>query len=144
MRRMTDTIVHRGPDDDGYFFDGPVGLGMRRLSIIDLEGGSQPIANEDGSIRIVYNGEIYNYRELRRELEAAGHVFATRADTEVVVHAYEENGHPTASTVSEVCLGSRCGTRRAANSFLAVDRFGIKPLYYAPTRDGHRLRIGAR
>src|SRR3989440_2998791 len=89
---MSSTLVHRGPDSDGVFLDGPVGLAARRLSIIDLEGGDQPIANEDGSCVVVQNGEIYNHVELRRELERAGHRFRTHCDTETLVHAYEEWG----------------------------------------------------
>src|SRR5947209_2593653 len=93
---MTDAIRHRGPDDDGFYIedlgDVGVGLGFRRLSIIDLESGNQPIGNEDGSVQIVFNGEVYNFRELRRELEGHGHRFATEADTEVIVHLYEEEG----------------------------------------------------
>ena len=89
---MADSIQHRGPDDDGYYFSGPVGFGFRRLAIIDLNTGHQPISNEDGTVRIVFNGEIYNYLELREELAAKGHVFSTQTDTEVIVHAYEEYG----------------------------------------------------
>ena len=89
IRVMCDAIRHRGPDDEGIWVDGRVGLGMRRLSIIDLAGGHQPIANEDGSKTIVFNGEIYNYMELRRALIAKGHRFATRGDTETIVHLYE-------------------------------------------------------
>src|SRR6266496_2235319 len=92
VRRMTDTIVHRGPDDEGIHLRGNVGLGMRRLSIIDLAGGHQPITNEDGTVVCVFNGEIYNYRELRRSLRARGHRFATASDTEVLVHLYEDLG----------------------------------------------------
>src|SRR3989440_7285572 len=92
LRAMADTIRHRGPDDEGFLVDGPVGLGMRRLSIIDLAGGHQPIANEDGTRWIVFNGELYNYRELRDPLHRAGHRFSTESDTEVVLHAYEEWG----------------------------------------------------
>src|SRR5262252_878571 len=96
LARMTSAIHHRGPDDDGFFVqeydDMAVGLGFRRLSIIDLDTGNQPIENEDGSLKIVFNGEIYNFRELRRELEDRGHRFSTRADTEVIVHLYEELG----------------------------------------------------
>src|SRR5919201_6244338 len=98
LERMTQTLRHRGPDDDGFYVAEPtrnrpaVGLGFRRLSIIDVEGGAQPLANEDGSIWVVLNGEIYNFRELRGELEARGHRFRTGADTEVLVHLYEESG----------------------------------------------------
>ena len=88
--RMCDVIRHRGPDDEGVWVDDGVALGMRRLSIIDLSTGHQPIHNEDRSVWIVFNGEIYNYRELRRELEAAGHRFYTATETEVIVHAYEQ------------------------------------------------------
>ena len=90
--RMSARLVHRGPDDDGLFARGPVALAARRLSIIDLDHGHQPIANEDGSVVVVQNGEIYNYRELERELEGSGHRFATDCDTEVLVHLYEEHG----------------------------------------------------
>jgi asparagine synthase (glutamine-hydrolysing) len=137
--RMTGVLRHRGPDDEGYYVekraDGvAVGLGFRRLSIIDLETGNQPIANEDGSVRLVFNGEIYNFRDLRAELEARGHRFATNADTEVIVHLYEE-------------LGPRCLERlngmfalalwdaRERELLLARDRFGKKPLYYAEVGD---------
>ena len=92
LEAMTETMVHRGPDSEGTLVDGPVGLGVRRLSIIDLEGGDQPIGNEDGPVQVVNNGEIYNYRELRAELERRGHRFSTRSDTEVLVHLYEERG----------------------------------------------------
>src|SRR5215469_5611517 len=88
LQGMTDIIRHRGPDDDGHWLSETAGLGMRRLSIIDVQGGKQPITNEDGSVIAVFNGEIYNYKELRRELEAAGHRFATNSDTETIVHAY--------------------------------------------------------
>src|ERR1051326_1483126 len=92
LAAMSATLVHRGPDSDRPFVHGPVGLAARRLSIIDLETGDQPIANEDGTVVVVQNGEIYNYRELRHELERAGHRFRTHGDTEVLVHLYEEYG----------------------------------------------------
>ena len=92
VHRMCQTIVHRGPDDEGVYAQGPVGLGMRRLSIIDLAGGKQPIHNEDRTVWVVFNGEIYNFPELRRELEGRGHQFYTHSDTEVIVHLYEEMG----------------------------------------------------
>src|ERR671932_1413207 len=92
LEAMSAALVHRGPDSDGLVVDGPVGLAARRLSIIDLAGGDQPIANEDGSVHVVQNGEIYNYRELRAALSRRGHRFATRSDTEVLVHLYEDHG----------------------------------------------------
>src|ERR671922_1989118 len=92
LRAMSATLVHRGPDSDGELVDGPVALAARRLSIIDLEGGDQPISNEDGTIHVVQNGEIYNYRELRTGLERRGHAFSTLSDTEVLVHLYEDLG----------------------------------------------------
>jgi asparagine synthase (glutamine-hydrolysing) len=92
LRAMCDAIRHRGPDDEGFFVDGAVGLGMRRLSIIDVAGGHQPIFNEDRTCTIVYNGEIYNHRDVRRELERRGHRYATNSDTETILHAYEEYG----------------------------------------------------
>ncbi|HEV2750289.1 MAG TPA: asparagine synthase (glutamine-hydrolyzing) [Gemmatimonadales bacterium] len=128
IRRMCEAIRHRGPDDEGVYVERAVGLGMRRLSIIDLAGGQQPIFNEDRSKVIVFNGEIYNYRELRRGLIARGHVFATQGDTEVILHLYEEYG--------AACVDRLRGMFAFAiwdsveqTLFLARDRFGIKPLY---------------
>src|SRR5947209_2821859 len=92
VKTMADTIHHRGPDDEGYYVSGQIGLGFRRLSIIDLSGGHQPLSNEDGTVWIVFNGEIYNYQELREHLLSRGHIFKTQADTEVIVHLYEELG----------------------------------------------------
>src|ERR1700682_2771118 len=92
VRRMAATMRHRGPDDEGFLIDGPIVLGMRRLSIIDVEGGHQPIFNEDGSIGVVLNGEIYNFRELTTTLAGLGHKFRTRSDSEVIAHAYEQWG----------------------------------------------------
>src|ERR1700756_4590677 len=90
--RMTSVISHRGPDGSGEYVSGPIGLGHRRLSIIDLKGGAQPLASEDGKLQVVFNGEIYNFIELREELNKCGHVFRTRSDTEVIIHGYEEWG----------------------------------------------------
>src|SRR5213596_581205 len=92
LKRMADSMIHRGPDDEGFFTAGPIGLAHRRLSIIDLAGGHQPMSNEDDSVWIVFNGEIYNHQELRPTLEARGHVYKTRSDTESIIHAYEEFG----------------------------------------------------
>lgn len=129
LRRMTDALRHRGPDGEGFHVAPGVGLGHRRLSIIDLEGGAQPIFNEDGSIAIVFNGEIYNYRELTSELSRLGHAFKTHSDTEAVIHAYEEWG--------PACLDRFIGMfaialwdARKAELFLARDRLGKKPLFY--------------
>src|SRR6266496_478898 len=129
LTSMRDAITHRGPDDEGYFVQGQVSLGMRRLSIIDVEGGKQPIHNEDSTIQIVYNGEIYNYIELKRELEGLGHRFYTRSDTEVIVHAYEAYGTSCLSKLRGMFALALWDARRQ-ELVLAVDRFGIKPLFY--------------
>jgi asparagine synthase (glutamine-hydrolysing) len=129
VKRMADAIVHRGPDDDGYYFDGQIGLGFRRLSIIDLSGGHQPLANEDGSIWIVFNGEIYNYQELRALLIAKGHVFKTQSDTEVIVHLYEQYGRDCVEKLRGMFAFAIWDSTRKC-LFLARDRVGIKPLYY--------------
>src|SRR3954447_11292198 len=126
---MNGTLVHRGPDSAGSFAEGPVALAMRRLSIIDLEGGDQPIGNEDGRIQVIQNGEIYNHRELRRRLEQSGHRFATNSDTEVLVHLYEERGPGFVEDLRgmfAIALWDRLERRLV----LARDRFGIKPLFY--------------
>jgi asparagine synthase (glutamine-hydrolysing) len=134
LARMNDTLVHRGPDSEGLFVDGAVGLAARRLAIIDLAGGDQPIANEDGSITLVQNGEIYNYRDLRRELENGGHRFATRSDTEVLVHLYEEHGlHFVRRLRGMFAIALWDSAKRRL--VLARDPFGIKPLYYRVQRD---------
>src|SRR5437773_2065045 len=129
LRTMCDAIRHRGPDDEGTLVSGPVGLGMRRLSIIDLAGGRQPMTNEDGSQVIVFNGEIYNYRELRRELVRRRHRFRTHSDTETIVHLYEEHG-PHAVERLRGMFAFAIWDGAARSLFLARDRFGIKPLYY--------------
>lgn len=131
---MRDALEHRGPDEAGLYLERNVGLAMRRLSIIDLEGGQQPQTNETRSVRVCCNGEIYNYRELRKRLVTAGHVFASASDTEVIVHAYEEYGDEFAAKLRgmfAVCVWDDERKRL----LLAVDRFGIKPLYYS-TADG--------
>jgi asparagine synthase (glutamine-hydrolysing) len=129
LRAMSATLVHRGPDADGTLVDGPVGLASRRLSIIDLETGDQPIANEDGTVHVIQNGEIYNYRELRAELELAGHRFGTHSDTEVLVHLYEQHGDGFAERLRGMFAVAIWDSRRR-RLVLARDRFGIKPLYY--------------
>jgi len=134
LEAMSATLVHRGPDSDGAVVDGPVGLAARRLSIIDLETGDQPIANEDGSVHVVQNGEIYNYRELRAELQRAGHRFRTHGDTEVLVHLYEEEGDGFAGRLRGMFAVAIWDSRRR-RLVLARDRFGIKPLYYRATGD---------
>ena len=126
---MSATLVHRGPDSFGELLEGPVALAARRLSIIDLETGDQPIANEDGTVHVVQNGEIYNYRELRSELERAGHRFRTHGDTEVLLHLYEEHGDDFAARLRGMFAAAVWDARRG-RLVLARDRFGIKPLYY--------------
>ena len=130
LDRMIGSIRHRGPDGDGRLVDRYVGLGHRRLSIIDLEGGKQPIGNEDGSIQVVFNGEIYNFIELTKELEAFGHRFHTRSDTEVIVHAYEQWGPSCVERFNGMFAFALWDTRNEC-LLLARDHLGIKPLYYA-------------
>ncbi len=130
VRRMCQTIVHRGPDDEGIYAVGPVGLGMRRLSIIDLAGGKQPIHNEDQTVWVVFNGEIYNFPELRRELEGRGHQFYTHSDTEVIVHLYEEMGADCLKKLRGMFAIALYDTKREV-LLLARDRLGKKPLHYA-------------
>ena len=130
VRRLCEALGHRGPDGEGYHTDGPVSLGHRRLAILDLAGGRQPMSNEDGTVWVTFNGEIYNFAELRRRLEALGHRFATRSDTEVLLHAYEQYG--------EACVNELRGMfafavwdRPRQTLLLARDRIGKKPLFYA-------------
>jgi asparagine synthase (glutamine-hydrolysing) len=132
LAEMGRTLVHRGPDSDGTFLDGPVGLAARRLAIIDLETGDQPISNEDGRVTVVQNGEIYNYRELRHELERAGHRFSTNGDTEVLAHLYEDHGEHFAERLRGMFAVALWDSERS-RLVLARDRYGIKPLYYRET-----------
>ncbi|MBU4185791.1 MAG: asparagine synthase (glutamine-hydrolyzing) [Proteobacteria bacterium] len=143
IRRMNNTLVHRGPDDEGYYFNagkrggeeagklerGNVGLGHRRLSIIDLDSGKQPMGNEDGSVQVVFNGEIYNFLELRQQLQGRGHLFMTRSDTEVLVHGYEEWGVECVHRLRGM-FAFAIWDEKERRLFLARDRLGIKPLYY--------------
>jgi asparagine synthase (glutamine-hydrolysing) len=140
LRAMCDVIRHRGPDDEGTYTEGGLGLGMRRLSIIDLSTGHQPIHNEDRSVWIVFNGEIYNYRELRAALEREGHRFYTSSDTETIVHAYEQWGEGCFVRLRGM-FGIALWDRRSHALLLARDRAGIKPLHY--TERGGRLYFGS-
>jgi asparagine synthase (glutamine-hydrolysing) len=129
LRDMADAIRHRGPDDEGFYVSGQIGLGFRRLSIIDLSGGHQPLSNEDGTVWIVFNGEIYNYQAIRGELIAKGHTFKTKSDTEVIVHLYEEYGTDCVQRLRGM-FAFAIWDDRERSLFLARDRVGIKPLYY--------------
>ena len=134
IKKMNDRIMHRGPDGEGYYIDGDVAFGHRRLSIIDLSTGDQPIYNEDNSVVTVYNGEIYNYVELRSELESLGHEFKTKSDTEVLVHGYEE-WHTDLPKYLRGMFAFAIHDKNRNEIFLARDNFGIKPLYYAKMND---------
>jgi asparagine synthase (glutamine-hydrolysing) len=135
LERMRDVITHRGPDDSGIYVDGNVGLGHRRLSIVDVAAGHQPMTNEDGSLHIVYNGEIYNHSDLRPALEASGHVYDTHCDTETILHLYEEEGERSVERLRGMFAFAIWDARRR-ELFIARDRLGVKPLYYALTDDG--------
>lgn len=140
IHAMADAIAHRGPDGEGYYTDEAVALGHRRLSIIDLSGGSQPMCNEDGSLVCIFNGEIYNFEVLRKELAAAGHTFATRCDTEVLLHGYEAWGRGLLSRLRGM-FAFAIWDKTARRLFCARDRFGIKPFYYCQT--GETLLFGS-
>jgi asparagine synthase (glutamine-hydrolysing) len=129
LKRAADAMAHRGPDDEGFYLDGPLGLGNRRLSIIDLPGGHQPIANEDESIWITFNGEIYNYRDLRPDLLARGHRFRTNSDTETILHLYEEYGLECLDHLRGM-FAFAIWDRRLKRLLLARDRLGVKPLFF--------------
>jgi asparagine synthase (glutamine-hydrolysing) len=130
VQKMTDCMQNRGPDDEGFFITPEVGFGMRRLSIIDIDKGRQPIANEDGTIQLVFNGEIYNYEELRRSLQERGHVFRSLSDTEVIVHAYEEKGVGCLEDLNGMFAFALYDIKRGG-VLIARDRVGVKPLYFA-------------
>jgi asparagine synthase (glutamine-hydrolysing) len=136
LESMNRTQSHRGPDGEGYHLEPGVGLGHRRLSIIDIEGGHQPLFNEDGSVAVTYNGEIYNFKEIRDELAAKGHVFKTRCDTEIIVHGWEEWGEACVERFNGM-FAFGVWDRNRDCVFLARDRIGIKPLYYAVTPDNY-------
>ncbi|CAN5865456.1 asparagine synthase (glutamine-hydrolyzing) [soil metagenome] len=135
IERMTGALAHRGPDGDGFHLEGPAALGHRRLSIIDVVGGAQPMANEDGSVWVTYNGELYNEPELRRRLEARGHTFRTRCDTEALVHLYEDHGPGFVEQLNGMFALAIWDTRRQ-RLVLARDRMGQKPLFHAGTAAG--------
>jgi asparagine synthase (glutamine-hydrolysing) len=135
LERMRDMITHRGPDDEGIFVDGHVGLGHRRLSIVDVAAGHQPMTNEDGSLHITYNGEIYNHADFRESLEARGHVYRTHCDTETILHLYEEEGVRCVERLRGMFAFAIWDARRR-ELFVARDRLGVKPLYYVHADDG--------
>lgn len=129
VRRMTDIMAHRGPDDEGFWSDGKIALGQRRLSIIDLECGQQPMSNEDGSLVLVCNGEIYNSPSLREELSSQGHVFKTRSDVEVILHLYEEVGVPCVKRLRGM-FGFALWDGKTNTLMLARDHLGQKPVFF--------------
>jgi asparagine synthase (glutamine-hydrolysing) len=137
IKRMADSISHRGPDDSGYFIAGPLGLGFRRLSIIDLVGGHQPMSDQEESVWVVFNGEIYNFPELKAELESRGHIFRTRSDTEVIVHGYKQWGTDVFNHLNGM-FGVAIWDVKQKKLILARDPFGIKPIYYR-IKDGTLL-----
>ena len=142
LQKMTDLIAHRGPDGEGHYIDGPVALGHRRLSIIDLAGGSQPMFNEDGTLAVVFNGEVYNFQSLRQELMEAGHTFTTRSDTEVLLHGYEEWGREMLARLRGMFTFA-LWDKKTRTLFCARDHFGIKPLYYYVAPETGTLMFGS-
>src|SRR4026209_167597 len=135
LKRMRDVITHRGPDDEGFFVDGRVGLGHRRLSIVDVASGHQPMTNEDGSLHMTYNGEIYNHNDYREPLIARGHVYKTHCDTEAILHLYAEYGDHCVDYLRGM-FAFAIWDRTSRELFIARDRLGVKPLYYVHTQDG--------
>ena len=140
LRNMCQIMAHRGPDDDGFYTDGPAGIGMRRLSIVDLATGHQPISNEDGSLWIVFNGEIYNHLSLREQLIARGHSYRTHSDTETIIHLFEEYGRDCVQHLRGM-FAFAIWDRNRKTLFIARDRLGIKPLYYQLTPE--RMLFGS-
>src|ERR1700749_2693660 len=140
IQAMASTMVHRGPDDEGYFLAGPLGLGFRRLSIIDLAGGHQPMSDQEESVWVVFNGEIYNFPELRRKLEGLGHKFRTNSDTEVIIHGYKQWGDDVFNHLNGM-FGLAIWDIRRERLILARDPFGIKLIYYRI--DKGRLYFGS-
>src|SRR6059058_4665768 len=140
VRHMTDTIAHRGPDDEGYFISGPLGLGFRRLSIIDLAGGHQPMADAEETVWVIFNGEIYNFKELRRELEQLGYSFRTNCDTEVIVHGYREWGTDVFNHLNGM-FGLAIWDVRKKRLVVARDAMGIKLIYYRVS--GKQITFGS-
>ncbi len=140
IEAMTSTMVHRGPDDEGYYLAGPLGLGFRRLSIIDLAGGHQPMSDQEESVWVVFNGEIYNFQELKDELQGYGHIFRTKSDTEVIIHGYKQWGDDVLNHLNGM-FGLAIWDSRRRRLILARDPFGIKLLYYSIDRE--RLVFGS-
>src|SRR5213080_2554810 len=140
IRQMCAAMMHRGPDDEGVYTDGRVGIGMRRLSIIDVAGGHQPISNEIGTVWVVFNGEIYNHSDLRQQLEPRGHHYRTNSDTETIVHLYEEYGRDCVQHLRGM-FAFAIWDRRSRRLIIARDRLGIKPLYYF--YDGKKFVFGS-
>src|SRR5580692_8157100 len=132
LGEMNRRIVHRGPDDAGFYLSGNIGIAMRRLSIIDVQSGHQPVMNEDNSVFIVFNGEVYNHQELRQRLENLGHRYRSHSDTETIVHLYEEYGQDCVSHLRGMFAFAIWDSRNRT-LFVARDRLGIKPLYFLRT-----------
>src|SRR5918993_777841 len=135
IERMRDCLTHRGPDDSGLYTDGRVGLGHRRLSLVDVGGGHQPMTNEDDTLHIIYNGEIYNHADFRAGLEERGHRYRTHCDTETILHLYEEHGAACVEHLRGM-FAFAIWDERARELFVARDRLGVKPVYYVHSGDG--------
>src|SRR5262244_3076809 len=140
IEAMTRSLAHLGPDDEGYFIAGPLGLGFRRLSIIDLSGGHQPMSDQQESVWVVFNGENYNFPELRRELEGRGHIFRTNCDTEVIIHGYKQWGDEVLNRLNGM-FGLAIWDARLQRLVVARDAFGIKLIYYRV--DGEAVHFGS-